>query len=152
MTDPALPPSGTIEGRVHRFPVRAYFEDTDLSGVVYHANYLRWFERARTEMLRVIGFEQRAVQEAGEGVFAVAEVNIRYLRPIRLDDAVIIHTSTEQMRAASCIMHQQMWLGDQLMAEARLRFGFISPTGRPCRFPEPWRLAFAALVPEKGPE
>jgi acyl-CoA thioester hydrolase len=150
MTSLPLPTSGTLEGSVHRFPVRAYFEDTDLSGVVYHANYLRWFERARTEFLRLFGFGQREVQEAGGGVFAVAEANVRYLRPIRLDDAVVIETRCEQMRAASCIMHQQIWCEGELRAEARLRFGFIGPNGRPCRFPEAWREAFLPLIDHQG--
>jgi acyl-CoA thioester hydrolase len=146
MTPLALPSSGTLDGPVHRFAVRAYFEDTDLSGVVYHANYLRWFERARTEMLRLIGIEQRSVQEAGEGVYAVAEINIRYLRPARLDDALVIETRAEQLRAASCNMLQKLWRGDDLLAEARLRVGFVGPDGRPRRQPAEWRAAFATLA------
>ena len=71
MTSLPDPPSGSFEGAVHRFAVRVYFEDTDLSGVVYHANYLRWFERARSDMLRLLGVDQRAAQEAGEGAYAV---------------------------------------------------------------------------------
>ncbi len=152
MTDLALPSSGTLQDSVHRFAVRVYFEDTDLSGVVYHANYLRWFERARTEMLRSIGIEMGAVQVAGEGVYAVAEINIRYFAPARLDDAVVIETRAEELRAASCKMHQQVWRGDQMLAEARLRIGFVGPDGRPRRQPEAWRKAFATIATTKGPE
>lgn len=144
------PSTGTFDGRVHRFAVRAYFEDTDLSGVVYHANYLRWCERARTELLRMLGIEQRAVQQAGEGAYAIAELTIRYLRPARLDDAVTIETRAVELRAASCRMHQQVWRGTELLADAQMRVGFVGPDGRPRRQPEAWRRAIAALVIPEG--
>ncbi len=152
MTGQPEPSTGTFDGTVHRFAVRAYFEDTDLSGVVYHANYLRWFERARSELLRLLGIEQRPVHEAGEGAYAVAELSIRYLVPARLDDAVTIETRAEEIGAASCRMHQQAWRGDTLLAEARLRIGFVGPDGRPRRQPAAWRMAFAALVQPEGQE
>ena len=142
------PPSGLLDGRIHRFAVRAYFEDTDLSGVVYHANYLRWFERARSDFVRLLVIDQRAVNEAGEGAFAVADLTIRYLVPARLDDAVHIETVTEELRAASCRMHQRAFRGPTLLTEARLRIGFVGPDGRPRRMPEAWRSAIATVAPE----
>ncbi len=146
------PPCGLIEGPLHRFAVRAYFEDTDLSGVVYHANYLRWFERARSDFVRLLGIDQRAVNEVGEGAFAVAELNIRYLSPARLDDAVQIETRCEELRAASCRMHQTAALEDGTrLAETRLRVGFVAPDGRPRRMPDSWRAAFASIMPEGTP-
>ena len=149
MTSFPAPPAGLIEGPLHRFAVRAYFEDTDLSGVVYHANYLRWFERARSDFVRLLGIDQRAVNEAGLGAFAVAELTIRYRAPARLDDAVLIETRCEDLRAASCRMHQTASLDDgTLLAEARLRVGFVAPDGRPRRMPGHWRAAFASIVPE----
>ena len=141
------PTSGLIEGRIHRFAVRAYFEDTDLSGVVYHANYLRWFERARSDFVGLLGIDQRAVNEAGEGAFAVTELTIRYLSPARLDDAVGIETVTEEMRAASCRMRQRAYRDGLLLSEAHLRIGFVAPDGRPCRMPAAWRAAFAPVSP-----
>src|SRR3954464_7142460 len=96
------PPRGRFDGPVHRFAVRVYYEDTDLSGVVYHANYLRWFERARSDMLRLLGIDQRAAHAAGEGAWAVAALTIRYLAPARLDDAVLIRSETIEVGAASC--------------------------------------------------
>jgi acyl-CoA thioester hydrolase len=145
---PALP-SGLIDGTVHRFAVRAYFEDTDLSGVVYHANYLRWFERARSDFVRLLGIDQRAVNEAGEGAFAVADLAIRYAAPARLDDGVHIATTCTQLRAASCRMHQTATREDGLLlAEATLRVGFVAPDGRPRRMPDAWRAAFAPIVTE----
>ena len=149
MTPFPSPPSGLIDGRIHRFAVRAYFEDTDLSGVVYHANYLRWFERARSDFVRLLGIDQRAANEAGLGAFAVAELTIRYLAPARLDDAVMIETTCAELRAASCRMHQRAYCEDTtLLTEARLRVGFVGPDGRPRRMPAAWRTAFASIIPE----
>lgn len=146
MTSFPEPTSGRFDGPVHRFAVRAYFEDTDLSGMVYHANYLRWFERARSDMLRLLGIDQRAAHEAGEGAYAVAELHIRYLAPARLDDTVLIESRVEELGAASCRMRQRALRGDTLLSEARLRVGFVSPSGRPRRQPDAWRAAFASLV------
>ena len=149
MTSFPAPPCGLITGTVHRFAVRAYFEDTDLSGVVYHANYLRWFERARSDFVRLLGIDQRAANEAGEGAFAVADLTIRYAAPARLDDAVMIETRVDELRAASCRMHQLATREDGvLLTEARLRVGFVAPDGRPRRMPPAWRAAFATIMPQ----
>lgn len=147
MTSDHQPASGRFDGPVHRLGMRVYFEDTDLSGVVYHANYLRWFERARTEMLRLLGIEQRAVQEAGEGAYAVTELAIRYLVPARLDDAVLIESGVEEIRSASCRLVQRAFKQGTLLAEARLRVGFVGANGRPRRQPDAWRRAFASITP-----
>lgn len=140
------PPGGRLDGAAHHFPVRVYYEDTDLSGIVYHANYLKWFERARSDLLRLLGIDQRAAQEAGEGTYAVAELTIRYLAPARLDDAVVVATRAIELRAASCRLHQQAWRGDALLAEAHLRVGFVGADGKPRRQPQGWRAAFATLM------
>ncbi len=144
------PPSGRIEGPLHLFPVRAYFEDTDLSGVVYHANYLKWFERARSDLLRVLGVDQRAAQEAGEGVYAVADLAIRYFAPARLDDAITIRSRALELGAASVRLLQQAWREDLLLAEMNVRVGFITPEGRPRRQPQAWREAFSPLLADEG--
>jgi acyl-CoA thioester hydrolase len=141
-----LPPGGRLDGLAHYFPVRVYYEDTDLSGVVYHANYLKWFERARSDLLRLLGIDQRAAQEAGEGAYAVADLTIRYAAPARLDDAVIIESRPEEVRAASCRLHQRAWRAADLLAEAHLRVGFVGTDGRPRRQPDAWRAAFATLM------
>jgi acyl-CoA thioester hydrolase len=148
MTIDLPPPGGRLDGTTHYFPVRVYYEDTDLSGIVYHANYLRWFERARSDLLRLIGINQRAALEADEGSYAVAELTIRYASPARLDDAVLIASRPTELRAASCRLHQQARRGDTLLAEAHLRVGFIGPDGRPRRQPDAWRAAFATLINE----
>lgn len=148
MTAFPAPPSGLIDGPIHRFAVRAYFEDTDLSGVVYHANYLRWFERARSDLVRLLGIDQRAVNEAGEGAFAVTEMTLRFASPARLDDAVLIETTCSDLGAATCRMGQRALLDGRLLCSASLRIGFVAPDGRPRRMPQAWREAFAAIVIE----
>lgn len=152
MDAPTLPPpaSGLFQGSLHLFPVRVYYEDTDLSGIVYHANYLRWFERARSDMLRLLGIDQRAAAEAGEGTYAVADLTIRYLAPARLDDAVTIATTATEIRAASVRLHQKASRGSEPLAEADLRVGFIAPDGRPRRQPAAWRAAFETLQSAKA--
>ena len=152
MTLPNLP-DGTLEGDTRLYAVRVYYEDTDLSGITYHANYLRWFERARSDLLRRLDIDQRAAIEAGEGAYAVSAINLKYLRPARLDDDVLIETRCTELKAASCRMHQLAFrlAGKQreLLAEAHLRVGFVSPEGRPKRQPEEWRAAFAQFA-EQG--
>lgn len=152
MTSFPEPPGGRFDGRVHHFAVRAYFEDTDLSGMVYHANYLRWFERARSDMVRLLGIDQRAAQEAGDGAYAVSELNIRYVSPARLDDAILIESMAEELGAASCRIHQRAYRLNEsqsgvLLAEAHLRIAFVGPDGRPRRQPAAWRQAFATIAP-----
>lgn len=140
------PPDGTIQGDRHLYAVRVYYEDTDLSGITYHANYLRWFERARSDLLRRLEIDQRAAIEAGEGAYAVSEINLKYLRPAKLDDDVLIETRCTELKAASCRMYQKAMRGDEVLAEAQLRVGFVSPNGRPIRQPEEWRAAFARFT------
>ncbi|MDG6078884.1 YbgC/FadM family acyl-CoA thioesterase [Erythrobacter litoralis] len=136
------PPDGTLDGDRHLYAVRVYYEDTDLSGITYHANYLRWFERARSDLLRQLGIDQRAAIEAGEGAYALSEISLRYLRPAKLDDDVLIETRCTELRAASCRMHQTAKRGYDLLCEAHLRVGFIAPDGKPKRQPQAWRDAF----------
>ena len=144
-----LPPSGTFQGSLHLLPIRVYYEDTDLSGLVYHANYLRWFERARSDMLRLLGIDQRAAAENGEGFYTVAELNIRYLAPAKLDDAVTVATTPVELRSASVRLQQRAMRDGNVLAEALVRVGFISPEGRPRRQPPGWRAQFETLLPAK---
>ena len=146
------PPSGTLDGTTHRFPLRVYFEDTDLTGMVYHANYLKWFERARTELLRLIGVEQRDTHEGGGGAYAVAELSIRYLAPARLDDEIVIESRAVEIRAASCRLVQRALRGETLVAEAQLRVGFVGADGRPRRQPEEWQAAFTRMIENQESE
>ena len=130
-----------------RFPVRVYFEDTDLSGIVYHANYLRFMERARSDLLRVIGIDQRGAVGGGEGVYAVADLQLKYLRPAKLDDDRLIETRCLALGGASVSMGQRILRGGELLVDAQVRAGFLTPAGRPRRQPAAWMDAFARLLP-----
>ena len=141
------PATGSIRDGTHWYAVRAFFEDTDLSGVVYHANYIRWFERARSDLLDCIGIDQRAAIETGEGFYAVADLAIRYRAPARLGDTVLIETRATRLARASCNLSQRALRGDTLLAEMDVRVGFVAPDGRPRRQPDAWLAAFEAVAP-----
>ena len=148
MNTPSLP-DGVVSGNRHLYAVRVYYEDTDLSGIVYHANYLRWFERARSDLLRILRIDQRSAIEEGEGAYAVSEMEIKYLRPAKLDDDLTIETSCLQANAASCRMYQRALRGPEVLCEARLRIGFIKPDGRPRRQPLGWRETFNQFMEDR---
>lgn len=141
-----IPVEGRFDGREHRLPVRVYFEDTDLSGIVYHANYLRWMERGRSDMLRLVGIDQRAAHEAGEGAYAVSELAIRYRAPARLDDALVVVSRLLAIRSASCRIHQRVMRDGFVLAEAEVTAAFVAPNGRPRRQPGAWVDAFERVL------
>ena len=143
---PKAPASGWIADGVHHLPLRIYFEDTDLAGVVYYANYLRFLERGRSDLLRLVGVDQRASFEAGLGVYAVADLRIRYLRPARLDDALLVETRCLAVGGASVRMRQRVLRDREILVDAEVRAGFLSPDGRPCRQPEEWLEKFRHLA------
>lgn len=153
MTEIPQPTSGIIEGGIHRYALRVFYEDTDAGGVVYHANYLRWFERARTDLLLLLGVDQREAIENGLGLYTVSDASLRYLAPARLGDTVLLETVAETIRRVFVVMRQVAWRGDTKLCEASLRVGFVSPDGRPRAQPEAWRQAFTRLQSDpKGPE
>ncbi|WP_156679983.1 tol-pal system-associated acyl-CoA thioesterase [Sphingomonas profundi] len=139
------PYAGTLLDGAHRFALRVYFEDTDLTGIVYHANYLRFMERARSDMLRCAGIDQRAAHEAGEGAYAVADLAIRYRRPARLDDALVVVSRVGEIRAAACLIHQRVMRGQEVLTEADVTAAFVAPDGRPRRQPRAWIDIFEQL-------
>lgn len=140
------PLEGRFDGPEHRFPVRVYFEDTDLTGVVYHANYLRYMERARSDFLRLIGIDHPGAIAAGEGGYAVSVIAIRYLRPAELDDKLLVLSRLTQIRAASGNIHQRVMRGDTILTEADVTVALVGPTGRPRRQPKEWIAAFEAVL------
>jgi len=146
--DGPKPADGVMRGRTHHFPVRVYFEDTDVAGIVYYANYLRFIERARSDMIRCAGIDQRAALEDGEGVYAVAELSIRYRAPARLGDELVVRTEIEAVRAASVLIHQRVMRGDELLADARVTAAFLTSDGRPRRQPRAWVEAIRRLTGE----
>ena len=139
------PYRGGFVGPEHHFALTVYFEDTDTAGVVYYANYLKFMERARSDMLRAVGIDQQAAKLAGEGVYAVAEVNIRYLRPAQLGDDLLVVSTVEQVRAASVTIHQRVMRGRDVLAEATVTAAFLTPEGRPRRQPADWIERFKKI-------
>ena len=142
------PYEGGFEGATHRFALRVYFEDTDTAGIVYYANYLRFMERARSDMLRALGVDQRAALESGEGVYAVADVRIKYRQPARLNDDLVIVTDLLEVRAATVLIHQRVMRGEEILTDAHVTAAFLSPEGRPKRQPRAWVETFERLKGE----
>lgn len=145
MTVPT-PYQGHFDGAQHLFAVRVYFEDTDFSGVVYHARYLHFMERARSDMLACVGIDQRTVHAAGQGAYAVTEMHIKYRRPAHFNDALVVVSTVEAVRAASCDIHQTVMRGDEILTEAQVTAAFVSPDGRPRRQPAQWVAAFQPII------
>lgn len=122
------------------FPIRIYWEDTDAGGIVFYANYLKFFERARTEWLRSLGIQQHALKEESGGMFVVSETQIKYFSPARLDDLLEVTAHTAEAGRASLVLAQQAWLtldGERkLLAEGTIRIGWVdSITLKPGRIP-----------------
>ena len=139
------PYRGGFVGTEHHFALTVYFEDTDTAGIVYYANYLKFMERARSDMLRAAGIDQRAVQESGAGVYAVAEANVRYRRPAKLGDDLLIVSTVQQVRAASVLIHQRVMRGPEHLADGRITAAFLGPDDRPRRQPRDWVERFQQL-------
>jgi acyl-CoA thioester hydrolase len=122
-----------------RWPVRVYWEDTDAGGIVFYANYLKFFERARTEWLRSLGIEQGALRESTGGIFVVGETSVRYHRPARLDDELIVTAGVQESGRASLIIVQQAFLlsSEELLCDGTIRIGWVdAPTLKPARIPQ----------------
>ena len=122
------------------FPIRIYWEDTDAGGIVFYANYLKFFERARTEWLRSLGIQQHSLKEESGGMFVVSETQIKYFSPARLDDLLEVTARTAEAGRASLVLAQQAWLtvnGERkLLAEGTIRIGWVdSQTMKPGRIP-----------------
>jgi acyl-CoA thioester hydrolase len=131
--------SGKLDRGVHLLPVRVYYEDTDFSGVVYHANYLRFLERGRTEFLRAAGVDQSTLHAGGEGLaFAVRRMTIDYLKPARMDDVILVETHSAEVRGASLVLAQRILRGGEVLVTADVRVAAILG-GRPARIPDELR-------------
>lgn len=120
----------------HRLPVRVYYEDTDFSGVVYHANYLRFLERGRTELLRSAGVDQSILHaEPGGIIFAVRRMSLEYVRPARMDDLLAVETGTSEIRGASLRMGQRILREDVVLLTAEVHVAVLAG-GKPARLPD----------------
>jgi acyl-CoA thioester hydrolase len=128
-----------------RFPVRVYYEDTDAAGVVYYANYLKFMERARSDMLRAVGIDQNAVLRGGRGAYYVADVAIRYVKPARLGEDLVVISNVEQVRGVSVRIHQRVMRSGELLTDARVTAAFLDANGRPQRQPKEWVELFKRI-------
>lgn len=139
-TDGTAHPGHEIDPRGFQWPLRVYWEDTDAGGVVFYANYLKFFERARTEWLRSLGFAQQALRESEGGMFIVIDAALHYHRPARLDDQLLVTTWTQKASRVCMTIGQQARQGPgpggELLCEATIRIGWVSSTSfKPTRIP-----------------
>ena len=147
MTD--QPTMGVFEGREHRLPVRVYYEDTDFTGLVYHANYLRFFERGRSDFLRAAGVGHAELLEAQPPLaFVVAEMTVKFLKPARIDDALTVRTRYEAIKGPRLIIEQAITRGDEVLCTAAVVAVCIHLDGRPRR---PTAALFDKLRPWLDP-
>lgn len=124
-----------------RHVLRVYWEDTDAGGIVFYGNYLKFMERARTEWLSSLGFEQETMRQSGEGMFVVAETQLRYLRPARLDDRLTVTVTVAEVGRASVSFEQAVWRDATLLTQGRVRIGWVQAQAgqdelRPGRIPD----------------
>jgi acyl-CoA thioester hydrolase len=136
---------GEIRAGRHVMQVRVYYEDTDFSGAVYHASYLRFMERGRTNYLRLLGADQRTLfeeteREAPGFAFVVRTMQIEFLKPARMDDVLEVVTETEEVRGASVTLHQRVMRDDEVVIDAHVKVAFVSG-GRARPIPKPLRIA-----------
>jgi len=139
---------GEIRDGRHVMPVRVYYEDTDFSGIVYHANYLRFMERGRTNFLRLLGADQRALFEEAEKeapgfAFVVRSMSLEFLKAARMDDVLTVTTAPVEIKGASITLAQTVRRGDEVLVEAQVRVAFVS-SGRARPIPKALRIAMRA--------
>ena len=139
---------GEIRDGGHHMQVRVYYEDTDFSGIVYHANYLRFMERGRTNYLRLLGADHRALfeetqNEAPGFAFVVRSMNLEFLKPARMDDLLDVVTRPVEVKGASILLAQEVLRGSDVLIEAKVRVAFVSG-GRARPIPKPLRVAMKA--------
>jgi acyl-CoA thioester hydrolase len=143
------PSSGWMEGREHVLPVRIYYEDTDFTGVVYHANYLRYFERGRSDFLRLVGVSHQSLLALDPpSAFTLTRVEIDYKRAARVDDALIVRTTIDVLKGPRMLFSQRILRGDELLTQALLHAACIDPAGRARRPPA---MLVEAMTPYLAP-
>jgi acyl-CoA thioester hydrolase len=140
------PYRGGFAGTEHRFALSVYFEDTDAYGIVYYANYLKFMERARSDMVRAVGVDQAAELRSSGSAYAVVEVDIKYRKPARLGDDILVVSTVDQVRASSVLIHQRVMRGTEVLTDARLIAAFLDVEGRPRRQPKDWVEKFNAIA------
>jgi acyl-CoA thioester hydrolase len=132
----------------HRYPLRVQWEDTDAAGIVYYANYLRFIERGRSDLLLQTGIDQRSLMDEPGGVaFAVRSCSVDYLKPARLHEDLVVATAITELRGASLAARQDVWRGEDLLVRAQVRLACIDRDGRARRVPPRIATVFATLSP-----
>ena len=152
MSEPRTPPMGCLVDGVHALPVRVYYEDTDASGVVYHANYLRFIERGRTDLLRRLGVTHRALAESDRVYFTLSRCELDFLAPGRLDDQLEVHTSLLALGGATVEARQVVRRDGVDLFRGKLRLACVDGEGRPRRLPAAVRSALAGLARQDIPD
>jgi acyl-CoA thioester hydrolase len=140
------PYRGGFVGPEHRFALTVYFEDTDTAGIVYYANYLKFMERARSDMIRAAGIDQREELASTGSAYAVAEVDIKYRAPAYLGEDLVVVSTIEAVRAASVTIHQRVMRGDRLLTDATVTAAFLTADQRPQRQPRQWIERFQSIA------
>lgn len=120
---------------VHELPIRVYYEDTDMGGIVYYANYLRYIERARSDWVRSLGVDQNAMREKDGVVFVVRRVEADYLKPAKFDDELLVRTVVKVVTGVRLIMSQEVIRGDDLLFQAEVTVVCVGEGGAPARLP-----------------
>ncbi len=136
---------GGFIGAEHHFALTVYFEDTDAYRIVYYANYLKFMERARSDMLRAVGVDQAGEMDRSGSAYAVVEIAIRYHRPARLGDELLVVSTVEQVLASSVHIQQRVMRGTELLTNARVTAAFLDGEGRPRRQPKDWVERFRQI-------
>lgn len=141
-----IPYRGGFVGPEHHYALSVYFEDTDAFGIVYYANYLKFMERARSDMLRAVGVDQAEELHRSGSAYAVVEVDIRYRKPARLGDDLLVISTVEQVRASSVLIHQRVMRGEEQLTDARVTAAFLDGQERPRRQPKDWVEKFRQII------
>jgi len=135
---------GSFDGRTHILPISIYYEDTDLSGMVYHANYLRYMERGRTEFFRMAGISRARLEDDDPTAWTLRRIAVEYFRPARLDDQIAVHSVLTEVSGARLKVLQRIRLGETLLVQGRIEACITTLTGKPRRLP---KIVFETLAP-----
>ena len=144
MRDLTLQALGSFDGKTHILPISIYYEDTDLSGVVYHANYLRYMERGRTEFFRLAGILRARLDDDEPTAWTIRRIAVEYFRPARLDDRIAVHSVLTEVAGARLKVLQCIRLGEALLVEGRIEACITTLTGKPRRLP---KIVIETLAP-----
>ena len=142
---PDRPTAGRFEGREHRLPVRVYYEDTDFTGLVYHANYVRYFERGRSDCLRLMGIGHAELLDGDQPMaFVVSKMELRFLKPARIDDELVVRTFYDAVKGPRMLIRQEIARGEEALCRADVEVVCIHMDGRPRR---PTKLLMQKVSP-----